>query len=46
MGARQTFCCYNCFQERDSLEGPCPHCGFDLVENEKKYPVACGPGLF
>ena len=44
MGARQTFCCYNCFQERDSLEGPCPHCGFDLVENEKKYPVALRAG--
>ena len=27
--------CYNCFQKRDSLDGPCPHCGFDLVENAK-----------
>ena len=36
--------CYNCFQERDSLDGPCPHCGFDLVENEKKYPVALRAG--
>ena len=36
--------CYNCFQERGSLEGPCPHCGFDLAENEKKYPVALRAG--
>ena len=36
--------CYNCFQERDSLSGPCPHCGFDLTENEKKYPVALRAG--
>ena len=39
----RTFC-YNCFQERDSLDGPCPHCGFDLAENEKKYPVALRAG--
>ena len=36
--------CYNCFQERDSLDGPCPYCGFDLAENEKKYPVALRAG--
>ena len=36
--------CYNCFQERDSLSGPCPRCGFDLAENEKKYPVALRAG--
>ena len=36
--------CYNCFQERSSAEGPCPHCGFDLAENEKKYPVALRAG--
>ena len=36
--------CYNCFQARDSLDGPCPHCGFDLAENEKKYPVALRAG--
>ena len=36
--------CYNCFQERDSLSGPCPYCGFDLTENEKKYPVALRAG--
>ena len=35
--------CYNCFQEKDT-EGPCPHCGFDLAENEKKYPVALRAG--
>ena len=32
--------CYNCFQEKSEAEGPCPHCGFDLAENEKKFPVA------
>ena len=36
--------CYNCFQERASGEGPCPHCGFDLAENEKKFPVALRAG--
>ena len=36
--------CYNCFQERDSSAGPCPYCGFDLAENEKKYPVALRAG--
>ena len=36
--------CYNCFQERETLEGPCPHCGFDLAENEKKFPVALRAG--
>ena len=36
--------CYNCFRERESLEGPCPYCGFDLVENEKKFPVALRAG--
>ena len=36
--------CYNCFQERETPEGPCPHCGFDLAENEKKYPVALRAG--
>ncbi len=35
--------CYNCFQEKET-EGPCPHCGFDLAENEKKYPVALRAG--
>ena len=36
--------CYNCFQERDSLDGPCPYCGFDLAENERKFPVALRAG--
>ena len=36
--------CYNCFKERDGQEGPCPWCGFDLAENEKKYPVALRAG--
>ena len=41
---RSQIVCYNCFQQRDSLDGPCPHCGFDLAENEKKYPVALRAG--
>ena len=36
--------CYNCFQEREVLEGPCPYCGFDLAENERKFPVALRAG--
>ena len=36
--------CYNCFRERETPEGPCPYCGFDLAENEKKYPVALRAG--
>ena len=36
--------CYNCFQEREAPEGPSPYCGFDLAENEKKYPVALRAG--
>jgi Leucine-rich repeat (LRR) protein/tRNA A-37 threonylcarbamoyl transferase component Bud32 len=36
--------CYNCFQERPEGGGPCPHCGFDLAENEKKFPVALRAG--
>ena len=36
--------CYNCFQEREATEGPCPYCGFDLAENEKKFPVALRAG--
>ncbi len=36
--------CYNCFQEREAQEGPCPYCGFDLAENEKKFPVALRAG--
>ena len=36
--------CYNCFHERPEGGGPCPHCGFDLAENEKKFPVALRAG--
>ena len=36
--------CYNCFQARETQEGPCPYCGFDLEENAKKYPVALQAG--
>ena len=36
--------CYNCFQERETQVGPCPYCGFDLAENEKKFPVALRAG--
>ena len=36
--------CYNCFQEKPEGMGPCPHCGFDLSENVKKYPVALKSG--
>ena len=36
--------CYNCFQERETQEGSCPYCGFDLAENEKKFPVALRAG--
>ena len=42
MEMRRTIC-YNCFQEKPE-EGPCPHCGFDLAENEKKFPVALRAG--
>ena len=40
----QKLICYNCFKERDSQEGPCPCCGFDLEENIRKYPTALRPG--
>ena len=36
--------CYNCFQEREAPEGPCPYCGFDLADNEKRFPVALRAG--
>ena len=42
--AEQKHLCYNCFQEKPEGEGPCPYCGFDLVENEKKFPVALRAG--
>ena len=41
--AEQKNLCYNCFQEKPGV-GPCPHCGFDLAENEKKFPVALRAG--
>ena len=40
----QRLICYNCFNERDSKDGPCPCCGFDLEENIRKYPTALRPG--
>ena len=34
--------CFGCMEE---IQGyPCPHCGFDLAENEKKFPVASTRG--
>ena len=42
--AEQKHLCYNCFQERETKEGSCPYCGFDLAENEKKFPVALRAG--
>ena len=42
--AEQKHLCYNCFQAREVLEGPCPYCGFDLAENERKFPVALRAG--
>ena len=42
--AEQKNLCYNCFQEREVLEGPCPYCGFDLADNEKRFPVALRAG--
>ena len=41
--AEQKNLCYNCFQEKPGM-GPCPHCGFDLEENERKFPVALRAG--
>ena len=42
--ADKNLVCYNCFRERETEEGPCPYCGFDLAENEKKFPVALRAG--
>ncbi len=42
--AEQKHLCYNCFQARETKEGPCPYCGFDLAENERKFPVALRAG--
>ena len=35
--------CYNCFREK-AEEGACPHCGYDPVGSEQKYPMALKPG--
>ena len=48
--ANKMHVCFNCFRERPDLSensdgrGPCPHCGFDLEENVKKFPVALRAG--
>ena len=42
--AEQKNLCYNCFREKPDAAGPCPYCGFDLAENERKYPVALRAG--
>ena len=46
MSAADKHICYNCFQETGGGDGPCPcpWCGFDLEENEKKYPTALRAG--
>ena len=36
--------CYNCFKEKPQPEGPCPYCGFDLAENQEKFPMALKAG--
>ena len=36
--------CYNCFQEKPQPGGPCPYCGFDLAENQEKFPMALKAG--
>ena len=41
--AEQRAICYNCFREKPG-EGPCPHCGFDLEENERKFSMALRAG--
>ena len=40
--AEENRLCDNCFQEKSKEEGSC--CGFDVGENEKKFPVALGAG--
>lgn len=34
--------CYGCFRELDT-DGPCPHCGADGADLERKYPRALMP---
>lgn len=36
--------CYNCFRQVADPTQPCPHCGFDLAENQQKFPVALRAG--
>ena len=36
--------CYNCFRQVADPFVPCPHCGFDLGENQQKFPVALRAG--
>ena len=36
--------CYNCFRQVADPSAPCPHCGFDLGENQQKFPVALRAG--
>ena len=43
MPTTQTLC-YNCFQQVADPSAPCPHCGFDLAENQQKFPVALRAG--
>ena len=44
MSAADKHICYNCFQETAGGGGSCPCCGFDLAENERKYPTALRAG--
>ena len=43
MTTTQTLC-YNCFQHVEDPSVPCPYCGFDLGENQQKFPVALRAG--
>ncbi len=43
MTTTQTLC-YNCFRQVADPSAPCPHCGFDLGENQQKFPVALRAG--
>lgn len=36
--------CYNCFTEREEVEGCCPHCGYDPAWDSGKYPLALTHG--
>ena len=44
MPAATQILCYNCFQQVADPAAPCPHCGFDLAENQQKFPVALRAG--